>query len=105
MERVPNRRNQFLCHWAKNSSRFIFLVLEFDLSQEFAAREFELLIAGEFEGCRTHDFAKLGRRTRLPECRGGKAYQRTATMIRTRAAMPTMMISRSLLFSLPAAKS
>src|SRR5262249_2471546 len=25
MERVPNRRNQFLCHWVKNSSRFIFL--------------------------------------------------------------------------------
>src|SRR5262249_55311588 len=44
MERVPNRRNQFLCHWVKNSSRFIFLVREFDLSQEFAAHEFEHLI-------------------------------------------------------------
>jgi len=44
MERVPNRRNQFLCHWVKNSRRFIFLVRDFDLGQEFAAREFYLLI-------------------------------------------------------------
>ena len=42
MERVPNRRNQFLCQLVKNSSRFIFLVRDFDLGQEFAAREFEL---------------------------------------------------------------
>jgi hypothetical protein len=35
----------------------------------------------------------------------GKAHQRAATMIRTRAAMPRMTISRSLSLSLPAAKS
>jgi len=58
MERVPNRRNQFLCHWVKNSSRLVLLVRDFDLGQEFAAREFELIIAGEFAGCRTHDSAK-----------------------------------------------
>jgi len=58
MERVPNRRNQFLCHWVKNSGRLIFLALDFYLGQEFAAREFELLIAGEFAGRRTHDSAK-----------------------------------------------
>ena len=58
MERVPNRRNQFLCHWVTNSSRLIFLVRDFDLGQEFAAREFGLLIVCEFARHRTHDSAK-----------------------------------------------
>src|SRR5262245_33180738 len=131
MERVHNRRNQFLCHWVKNSSRFIYLVREFDLRQEFAAREFDHLIHRDqtfqyhFEsrevrintrqmvqlarslGIRKMSHAKHrnGGQTGLPEWRGGKTYQRTATMIRTRAAMPTMTISRSLSLSLPAAKS
>ncbi len=43
MERVPNRRNQLLCHCVKNSSRVIFLVRNFGLGYEFAARESELL--------------------------------------------------------------
>src|SRR5262245_11110152 len=43
MERVPNRCNPFLSPWVKNSSRFIFLIRDFDLGQEFTWREFELL--------------------------------------------------------------
>jgi hypothetical protein len=58
MERVPNRRNQFFCHRVTNSSRLIFLVRDFDLGQEFAAREFGFLIVGGFAGHRTHDSAK-----------------------------------------------
>jgi len=42
MESVPNRRNQFLCHWVKIQVALSSLSANFDLGQEFAAREFEL---------------------------------------------------------------
>jgi hypothetical protein len=110
VERVPNRRNLFLMSLGEKSSGLIFLVREIYLGQDFAAKiastrrvssEFARISCGEF----LIKTRQKDRRTGLPEWRGDRTYQRTATMIRMRAAIPTMMISRSLLLILPAAKS
>ena len=40
MEMVPNRQSQFLCHWVKIQVALSSLSANFDLGQEFSAREF-----------------------------------------------------------------